>query len=83
VRVVAVAGVALAAQLPLDTANLGPTGVLMWMFVALASREECSFCEYSSSLDGGLVAPPPVSTGPAIAGILGPGRETFGARLPR
>ena len=37
-RVIAVAAIAIAAQLPLDTAYLGPTGVLLWMFSSLASR---------------------------------------------
>ncbi len=81
VRVVAVAAIAFAAQLPLDTVNLGPTGVLLWMFATLASRGE-----YSFSFHEGLIgsAPPLVSTGPrGFTGILVPGKETVRARLPR
>lgn len=77
-RVAAVAAVAIAAQLPLDTVYLGPTGVLLWMFTTLGSKRE-----YSLSVDEGLVgsAPRPVPTGsPGITGILGPGKETV-ARL--
>jgi hypothetical protein len=68
VRVAAAAAVAIAAQLPLDTVYLGPTGVLLWMFSTLASKGE-----YSLSLYEGLVgsAPRPVSTrAPEITGIL-------------
>lgn len=78
VRVAAVVAVAIAAQLPLDTVYLGPTGVLLWMFTTLASKGE-----YSVSVHEVLVgsAPRPVSTGsPGITGILGPGKETV-ARL--
>lgn len=42
IRVAAVAAVAIAAQLPLDTVYLGPTGVLLWMFSTLGSRGEYS-----------------------------------------
>jgi hypothetical protein len=42
VRVVAVTAVAIATQLPLDTAYLGPTGVLLWMFSTLGSTGEYS-----------------------------------------
>jgi hypothetical protein len=78
-RVLAVAAVAIAAQLPLDTAYLGPTGILLWMFSSLASR-----AEYSHSLAEDLDRSdfPPVLTGPGgITGILGTGKETVGAQF--
>ena len=81
VRVLAVAAVAVTAQLPLNTANLGPTGVLLWMFCGLASSEQ-----YSLSSDEDLAFSPPAPVVPTASPsfrILSPGKETVGARLPR
>ncbi len=78
-RVLAVAAIAIAAQLPLDTAYLGPTGVLLWMFSSLASRAGNL---YSPAEDLARSDYSPVLTGPSrIAGILGPGKETVGAQF--
>ncbi len=70
VRVVAVAAVAIAAQLPLDTAYLGPTGVLLWMFSTLASKRE-----YSLSLHENLVGSAPQPASPGSPQITAAGRS--------
>jgi hypothetical protein len=71
VRVVAVAAVAIAAQLPLSTAYLGPTGVLLWMFSTLGSSEEYSLSYQEDFVDA---APPMVSAqSPRISAATGRG----------
>jgi hypothetical protein len=75
-RVAAVAAIAIAAQLPLDTVYLGPTGVLLWMFSTLGSRRE-----YSLSIREGLFGSAPRPVPPEITGILGTGKQTVRAQL--